>query len=98
MGAGLRFRCHTGHAYSLEALLAEFNERTEESLWGAIRSLEETVLLLRRMAAQAAEHGQGQAAAALEQKARGAQRRADLVRQAVMPHETLGNGEGAQSG
>ena len=37
-GSNLRFRCHTGHAYSLEALPADFTERTEESLWSAIRS------------------------------------------------------------
>ena len=60
--------------------------------------MEETVLLLRRMAEQAAEYGQGQAAAALEQKVREAQRRADWVRQAVMRHETLGHEEAAQSG
>ena len=96
-GAGVRFRCHTGHAYSLEALLADYTERTEESLWNTVRSLEETVLLLRRMAAQAAEHGQGQATA-LEQKAREAQQRIDLVRQAVMQHETLGNPGVAPSG
>jgi two-component system, chemotaxis family, protein-glutamate methylesterase/glutaminase len=89
-GSILRFRCHTGHAYSLEALLAEYTEQTEESLWNTIRSLEETVLLLRCMAAQAAEHGHGQAVAALEQKVREAQRRADLVRQALMPHEKPG--------
>ena len=61
-GAHLRFRCHTGHAPSLEALLAAFGERTEETLWSAIRSLEETVLLLRRVTAQAAEHCHDQAA------------------------------------
>jgi two-component system chemotaxis response regulator CheB len=97
-GSILRFRCHTGHAYSREALRTEYRERTEESLWNTIRSLEETVLLLRRMAAQAAEHGPGQAAAALEQKAREAQRRADWVRQALMPPEALGTQGVAPSG
>jgi two-component system chemotaxis response regulator CheB len=92
-GSHLRFRCHTGHAYSLEALLAEFTERMEEGLWNAIRSLEETVLLLRRMARRVAEHGHGPAAEALERQAREAQQRADLVRQAVMQHEKLGNQE-----
>jgi two-component system chemotaxis response regulator CheB len=86
-GSNVRFRCHTGHAYSLEALLAEFTERTEETLWNAIRSMEEMVLLLRRMATQLAVHGHDQAAAALEQKVREAQQRADLVRQAVMQHD-----------
>jgi two-component system, chemotaxis family, protein-glutamate methylesterase/glutaminase len=93
-GTNLRFRCHTGHAYAREALRAEYSERTEGALCNAIRSMEETVLLLRGMGAQ----GHGQAATALEQKARETQRRADLVRQAVMPHETRGNGQGAQSG
>jgi two-component system, chemotaxis family, protein-glutamate methylesterase/glutaminase len=97
-GSNLRFRCHTGHAYSLEALRAAFSERIEGSLWGAIRSLEEAELLLRRTAAQAAGHGHGQAAAALDQQAREAQRRADLVRRAVMPHETLGTQGGAPGG
>ena len=60
--------------------------------------MEETVLLLRRMAEQGAERGHGQAAAILEQQARETQRRAALVRQAVMQHEKLGNGQGAQSG
>ena len=85
-GSNVRFRCHTGHAYSLDALLAELTDRTEESLWKAIRSLEETVLLLRGMAAQLTEHGHDRAAAALEQQARQTQHRADLVRQAVMRH------------
>lgn len=95
-GNNVRFRCHTGHAYSLEALLAEFSERTEETLWNAIRSMEETVLLLRRTATQLAEHGHDQAAAALEQKMREAQQRADLVRQAVMQHEKPTNAETGQ--
>lgn len=95
-GSNVRFRCHTGHAYSLEALLADFTERTEETLWNAIRSMEETMLLLRRMAVQMAEHGHDQAVAALEQKMREAQQRADLVRQAVMRHERSINLETGQ--
>ena len=37
----IRFRCHTGHAYSAESLVAEMDEAIEESLWNAIRSVEE---------------------------------------------------------
>jgi two-component system, chemotaxis family, protein-glutamate methylesterase/glutaminase len=96
-GRNLRFRCHTGHAYSLEALLAEFGERTEESLWNTIRSLEETVLLLRGMAARAAAYGHGAATEVLERKAQEAQQRAERVRQAVMAHGKPRNQEVAQS-
>ncbi|MBV9489368.1 MAG: chemotaxis protein CheB [Verrucomicrobia bacterium] len=96
-GSNLRFRCHTGHAYSLETLLAEFTERTEETLWNAIRSLEESALLMQRMAAHLADHQHTQAAEALQQKAGEAQQRADLVRQVVMQHERLGGQQGAST-
>ena len=37
----LRFRCHTGHAFSLQSLLAELNTEIENNLWNAIRTIEE---------------------------------------------------------
>ncbi|MDQ3744203.1 MAG: chemotaxis protein CheB, partial [Acidobacteriota bacterium] len=37
----IRFRCHTGHAYSPESLIAEIDEAIEDSLWSALRSVEE---------------------------------------------------------
>lgn len=82
-GSNLRFRCHTGHAYSLETLLAEFTDQNEETLWGAIRSLEETVILLRRMADNLDRHEHGESADALRSKANQTQARANIVRQAA---------------
>src|SRR5215213_7659479 len=55
----IRFRCHTGHAYSVDSLLAEVTENVEDSLWNAIRSLEESVLLMRHMAEHLGENGNG---------------------------------------
>ena len=46
----LRFRCHTGHAYSAETLLAALNEGIENALWSAVRAVEEGRFLLERMA------------------------------------------------
>lgn len=40
-GDRVRFRCHTGHAYSLESLMAEIDEAIQDSLWNAIRSSDE---------------------------------------------------------
>ena len=88
-GRNIRFRCHTGHAYSLDSLLAEIGERTEESLWSAIRAIEEGELLMREMAGHLGERHDGTDAAALLKKADESRRRADLVRQAVMSHEKL---------
>ena len=83
-GSNLRFRCHTGHAYSIETLLAEFGEKTETVLWNVVRSLDETVLLLRRMAEQLDQHEHKPAADALREKALRAQAQADVVRNAVL--------------
>jgi two-component system chemotaxis response regulator CheB len=83
-GNNLRFRCHTGHAYSLETLLAGFNEQTEETLWNNVRSLEETVLLLRRMAAHLRSHHHGEAAEAVERKAEQAHKQSELVRAIIL--------------
>jgi two-component system chemotaxis response regulator CheB len=80
-GSNFRFRCHTGHAYSLASLLADLSERAEESLWSAIRSIEETVLLMRRMAAYFSEHDQVAAAEELRKRAEEAERRGKSIRE-----------------
>ena len=49
-GSRTRFRCHTGHAYSVQSLLAAVNDGIEDALWNAIRALEEGWLLMQRMA------------------------------------------------
>ena len=46
----LRFRCHTGHAYSAESLLVALDEGIENAIWSAVRAAEEGRLLLERMA------------------------------------------------
>ena len=39
----VRFRCHTGHAFTASALLAELITSVEEKMWQAMRrALEET--------------------------------------------------------
>ena len=45
-GSQLRYRCHTGHAYTAEALLAEQTKKIEETMWTALRMFEERKNLL----------------------------------------------------
>jgi two-component system, chemotaxis family, protein-glutamate methylesterase/glutaminase len=82
-GKILRFRCHTGHAYSSGTLLEEGQKMTEDSLWGAIRSLEERILMLRQFAEHLESNNHGVDAAALLQDVEKEERKADLVRQAL---------------
>jgi two-component system, chemotaxis family, protein-glutamate methylesterase/glutaminase len=46
----IRYRCHTGHAFTSAVLLAEQTEKIEETLWVALRMFEERRNLLQTMA------------------------------------------------
>jgi two-component system chemotaxis response regulator CheB len=48
--SSLRFRCHTGHAYTSASLLAEQTKKIEETMWTALRMFEERKNLLTEMA------------------------------------------------
>jgi two-component system chemotaxis response regulator CheB len=54
-GGRVRYRCHTGHAYSLSALRAEQNEQVEATLYSAMRALEERLMLLERLVERASD-------------------------------------------
>jgi two-component system chemotaxis response regulator CheB len=43
------FRCHVGHAFTLESLVREQAEEMERALWAAVRSLEENAALASRL-------------------------------------------------
>lgn len=45
----IRFKCHTGHSYSVNELLLKQNKNLETSLWVALRSLEERKKLLSQL-------------------------------------------------
>jgi two-component system chemotaxis response regulator CheB len=45
----LRYRCHTGHAFSRDSLLAEQTSESERALYAAIRVMEEKARALRRL-------------------------------------------------
>ena len=84
-----RFRCHTGHAYSADSLLATVTETIEESMWSAIRGIEESIMLLNHLGEHFSEDGDANLAMLYFQKAREAQERVQTIRQAVMAHEHL---------
>jgi two-component system, chemotaxis family, protein-glutamate methylesterase/glutaminase len=88
-GERVRFRCHTGHAYSSDSLLAAIAEGTEHSLWNAIRALEEADLLMRRMAAHVkASHG-AELAEQLLVRAEQTRQQSDVVRKLVTDFDPI---------
>lgn len=91
-GSRARFRCYTGHAFSSDALLLSVTENIEESLWNAIRGIEESIMLLNHVGDHFAEVNEGKLAAVYFKKAKESERRAHLVRQVVVRHEQLSKG------
>ena len=53
----LHFRCRTGHSYNSNSMLAVQRDSIEQSLWSAIRVLEERADLLRRIGKRARDRG-----------------------------------------
>ena len=66
-GSVLRYRCHTGHAFTAEALAESAQHQLEETLWVALRMMEERKNLLASMASHGASYGSGQQAERAEE-------------------------------
>jgi len=84
-----RFRCRVGHAYSIESMMAAQSERVEEALWAALKTLEESVSLSRRLGDQARQRGQDWLAQRFEERLSDAQQRAEVIRAALFKDKTL---------
>jgi two-component system, chemotaxis family, protein-glutamate methylesterase/glutaminase len=82
----VRYRCHTGHAFSLETLLAAVNEGIDATLWAALRAIEERILLLEEMADLAHSRDELGPEKHLRERAAATGRRAQVIRQLVLEH------------
>jgi two-component system chemotaxis response regulator CheB len=80
----VRFHCRVGHNYSGEALSSAQDARLEAALWAAIRSLEESASLARRLANDARQRGAVSTAQRFDARELEAAQRADLIRSAIL--------------
>jgi two-component system chemotaxis response regulator CheB len=48
-GKLLRYRCHVGHGFSSESLVVAQDTKLEDTLWSALRAIEELIALRRRI-------------------------------------------------
>lgn len=76
----LHFRCHVGHAFSEETLMATQAHALEGALWAAVRALEEKAELGRRLAERAEGRGWRKSAARFEHAARDAEEGSSMIR------------------
>jgi two-component system, chemotaxis family, protein-glutamate methylesterase/glutaminase len=83
-GRVLRFRCHTGHAFSLQTLLADVDSAIDHSLWNAIRAIEERALVLREMGTVATTNHDTEVAEECAAQAKHEEERAQCVRELVV--------------
>ncbi len=87
----VRYRCHTGHAYSADTLLLALTEKIEDGLYNAIRGMDESVMLLNYLGDHYSEANEPGLAGVYFKKAKEADDRSQLVRDAAMAHEQLSN-------
>jgi two-component system, chemotaxis family, protein-glutamate methylesterase/glutaminase len=80
----LRFRCRVGHAFSVRALMAAQDGGLEDSLWAALRALEEREALTRRLIDRTSDIGSGLMTTRLERRAAEAGRQAETLRRFLM--------------
>jgi two-component system chemotaxis response regulator CheB len=96
-GSIVRFRCHTGHAYSMQTLLADMDQSIDSSLWGVLRSLQERSILLRDAAGLARRRNDSSGAEMLERRARDCDDKSRTIRDLLQDPAALGH-PAAQSG
>jgi two-component system chemotaxis response regulator CheB len=93
-GNVLRFRCHVGHGYTADSLLADQSDGLDNAFWGALRALEEHSMLRRRMSDQALEQGRSDVSKRFEREARDTERQASTIRRILHGERPGGiNGE-----
>jgi two-component system chemotaxis response regulator CheB len=86
--AGLiRFRCHVGHAYEGEALLAEQGEALEAALWTSVRTFREKAVLARQLATNERAKGNEKVAERFAEQSAQAEEYANLI----VKHVLAGN-------
>ena len=90
-GKVVRFRCHTGHAFSIKSLLADVNDAIDSSLWDTLRAVEERILLLRQIEEMARLDGALTEADHSARHAEAAEERVELLRSMLMDGKIAGH-------
>ena len=88
-GKLIRYRCHTGHAYTVSALLSEVTASVESLLYQGMRGLEETQMLLQNLGEHFAATQQTEVSKLFFRKAAETGQQARVVHQSILKQEAL---------
>ena len=80
----LRFRCHTGHAYTADDVYDQQTDRVEEALWSAMRAHRERAEVARKLATGS----RGKTAELWLDRAADAEEQAELIRSVLVGRPT----------
>lgn len=85
----LRFRCRVGHAFTARNLSVEQQHAVETPLWSALRALEESAALYKRLSARATHSRHGHSAQTFQDRADNTEQNARVLREFLVHiHET----------
>jgi len=79
-GGLIRYRCHTGHGFTPQTLLAAQNGNLERALWSAIRVLSERSAMHRQLAHRTADRGMSTSAEKYQERAAQEEKHANVIR------------------
>lgn len=86
----LRFRCRVGHAYTAQTLLSEHAESLESALWIALRTLEESASLNRRLSERAQRDNQLLSASRFMENALQTEQHIEIIKAVLLTNKALG--------
>jgi two-component system chemotaxis response regulator CheB len=78
-----QYKCHVGHRFNADTLVAMLDGQADSVLWTAVRALQEKALLRRRMHAGATTRTLSELSARWLQEAQEAERQAEQIRQLI---------------
>jgi two-component system chemotaxis response regulator CheB len=86
---GITYRCHVGHAYSQDSLLAHGHEMIEAGVWRAIRIISEQAKILRALAQKMSTQQNARSAARFTARAVEAEESVAVLRNILLSSSVL---------
>lgn len=85
----VRYRCHTGHAFTAKVLESLHHDAVEDAIWGAIRALHEQERLFNKLCERERQSSQAERAAEYEAKAMHAKAQSQTLRDVISTRKFL---------